>query len=146
MASDNWRSRQSGFDLVAKKEMSERRPPPNRRPGKTLKIRAGDDANDTLVHLTVNYYPDTGAPCEMFMAGPKPGSMLSHVLDDVAVIISVALQYGVPVAALERSLARVPAHTLIPSELADPRRPAETRPASVVGAAMRVLMGDLPDE
>lgn len=116
--------------------------PPNRRLGYTTRVKVGD----VTAHLTVNFDPTIGQPCELFIAGPKPGSAVAVLLEDAATAISVALQHGTPANALARSLARVPSGRLSPSDLADPSQPMPTQPASVLGAALiwlARLTGDL---
>jgi len=69
----------------------------------------------------------------------KPGSPFHYLLEDLAVLISVAVQSGVPVEALAKSLARVPA----PLTAAEIDTPAMTRaPASLVGAIVDLLVED----
>ena len=66
---------------------------------------------------------------------------MAAILDDASVVISVALQHGVPVAALAKSVARLPSAPLTPSDLADPAGPRHTNPASIIGAALDLLQG-----
>lgn len=54
-------------------------------------------------------FDDEARPREVFVTGPKEGSDLAHLLADLCVIVSVALQHDVPLAALRKSLGRVPA-------------------------------------
>ncbi len=49
-------------------------------------------------------FDDCGRPREVFMAAGKEGSLLNAMLADAAVAISVALQSGVPAAALAKSV------------------------------------------
>ena len=62
----------------------------------------------------------------MFLAGGKTGSSLDFMLADVSVVISIALKYGIPPAALARVL-RASRRRLM-----DPR----PKPASIVGATI----------
>lgn len=48
-------------------------------------------------YLTVGFYPD-GQVCEVFIKVAKTGSTLQGVLDGMAIMISHALQYGMPLA------------------------------------------------
>lgn len=57
--------------------------------------------------LTVGYDP-AGAPKEVFVDGHREGSDMQALLSDVAVLVSIALQHGVPPAELAKSLATVP--------------------------------------
>ena len=67
------------------------------------------DTRDSLTHkfsisghegyLTAGIYPD-GSPGEVFIKMAKQGSTVSGLVDTIAVLISVALQYGVPLESL----------------------------------------------
>ena len=67
------------------------------------------DTRDSVTHkfsisghegyLTVGLYPD-GNPGEVFIKMAKQGSTVSGLVDTIAVLISVALQYGVPLESL----------------------------------------------
>lgn len=99
---------------------------PSRRPCATARIGAGG----TWAHATVGYDPSSGAPREIFLspaAGRHGGSALDALCDDVAVLVSVALQHGVPVSALAHSVARLP---------------DGGGPASLVGAALDLLAAE----
>ena len=50
-------------------------------------------------YITVGFYDD-GRPGEVFIKISKHGSTISGLLDTIAVLTSLALQYGVPVEAL----------------------------------------------
>jgi len=50
-------------------------------------------------YLHVGLYPD-GSPGEVFITGTKQGSTINGLMDAVAVLTSIALQYGVPVESL----------------------------------------------
>ncbi len=106
---------------------------PNRRPSETLELQ--------LPHATVTacvgFDPADGRPRELFLSGDKDGTEMAAILDDTSVVISVALQYGIPAAALAKSVARIPATPLVPTDLAT--APAHTAPASVIGAALDLL-------
>lgn len=78
---------------------------PNRREQFTETIVVRNKAYDA----SVGFDPHSGQPKELFFAGAKEGSEMAAVLADAAVIVSVALQCGVPAAKLARSLAREPA-------------------------------------
>jgi len=51
-------------------------------------------------YLTVNFYPDTLKPGEVFIIIASTGSVISGFVDALALTISVALQYGVPIEVL----------------------------------------------
>ena len=67
------------------------------------------DTRDSVTHkfsisghegyLTAGLYPD-GSPGEVFIKMAKQGSTVSGLVDTIAVLISVALQYGVPLESL----------------------------------------------
>jgi ribonucleoside-diphosphate reductase alpha chain len=52
-------------------------------------------------YITVGFYDD-GRPGEVFVKIAKHGSTISGLVDTIAVLTSMALQYGVPVEALAR--------------------------------------------
>ena len=105
-----------------------RRPLPNRRPNRTETIQwAGSNGHVTTYTITTGFRLD-GTPAEIFCDGAKIGSEMRLLLQDVAVIVSLALQFGIAPADLSRSLARVPVSK------------TESAPASIIGAICEVLM------
>lgn len=52
-------------------------------------------------YITVGFYED-GRPGEVFVKIAKHGSTISGLLDTIAVLTSLALQYGVPIEVLAR--------------------------------------------
>ncbi len=64
---------------------------PDERESITHKFRVGDQDG----YLTVGLYPD-GRPGELFVKINKEGSTVSGLMDAVAKVASIALQYGVP--------------------------------------------------
>jgi ribonucleoside-diphosphate reductase alpha chain len=52
-------------------------------------------------YITVGFYDD-GRPGEVFVKISKHGSTISGLLDTIAVLTSLALQYGVPIETLAR--------------------------------------------
>lgn len=86
--------------------MTARQRLPNRRCAATRELAWGQHH----FSVTVGFDMDTGAVREVFVAdGGRSGTDLQNTLQDACVVVSVALQYGVPVEALTRSLGRVPA-------------------------------------
>lgn len=78
-----------------------RRPLPARREALTTKFELG-----TLKwHMTWSSYPD-GAPAEVFLSAGKSGDLLRWMSNDAAVVLSIALQYGVPPGVLRAALIR----------------------------------------
>jgi ribonucleoside-diphosphate reductase alpha chain len=55
-------------------------------------------------YLTVGVFPD-GTPGEMFITMSKEGSTIGGLMDSVAALTSMSLQYGVPLEALVRKFA-----------------------------------------
>ena len=106
---------------------------PNRRPShvETLEV------DGQTFTACVGFDPDTGRACELFLDAPKRDSMFGAMLADAAVVISVALQHGVPAAALARSIGRLPVNPVTPADLENPG-PGRV-PASPIGAALDLL-------
>jgi hypothetical protein len=82
-------------------------------------------------HLTVSasYYPDTGRIGEVFADADKGGQMQA-TLSDACTLISIALQHGITVADLSKSMAEAP-------DLM--RGKGHTLPASPIGAILNAL-------
>ena len=55
-------------------------------------------------HVSFGLDPRNGALGEVFIKGSKIGSDMEMLLDDASVVLSLALQYGVPVDQLVHSL------------------------------------------
>ena len=108
---------------------------PSRRPSETRTLEVAGQA----FRATIGFDPKDGQPRELFLSGGKSGSMLDALLGDVAVVVSVALQHGVPATALAKSISRVPVSPLAPTDLATAMSPKHTAPASVIGAALDLL-------
>ena len=106
---------------------------PNRRPAHTEALEVAGQA----FTATVGFNPETGQPLELFLTAGKEGSMLNALLADAAVVISVALQHGVPAAALAKSVGRLPAGPVAPAGL--DHAPGQKVPASPIGAALDLL-------
>ncbi len=107
---------------------------PNRRPAviETLEVEGQS------VEVTIGLAPESAAVREVFLVAGKEGSMLNSLLADAAVVISVALQHGVPPAALSKSVGRLPNSSIAPADL-DRLQPGR-RPASLIGAALDELL------
>ncbi len=106
---------------------------PNRRPAHTEALEVAGQA----FTATVGFDPDTGRACEMFLDAPKRDSMFGAMLNDAAVVISVALQSGVPAAALAKSVGRLPASPVAPVDL--DHAPGQKVPSSPNCAALDLL-------
>ena len=101
-----------------------RRRLPNRRPAVTEEIGVGNMRLTATIGLDA-----TGPPAEIFLSGAKDGSGLAAILADAAVMISIALQHGIPAAVLGKSISRLPESLTGPA----------TAPASPIGAALDLL-------
>lgn len=77
-------------------------------------------SNATVI-ATVGLDPNNFKPRELFLTGVKTGADMAAILDDVSVVISVALQHGIT--------AREMAHSVSPGH------------ASVLGAALELIAG-----
>ncbi len=106
---------------------------PNRRPCHTEAL----EVDGQLFTASIGFDPETKQPREVFLSGGKQGTMLDALLEDAAVAISVALQHGVPVASLAKSVGRLPAGPVVPAEL--DRAPGQKVPASPIGAALDLV-------
>lgn len=62
---------------------------------------------DRDYRVCVGFYSD-GAVGEVFIDGPKEGSEIDVLLDDAAILASLALQHGVPAETLAKSMSRLP--------------------------------------
>lgn len=72
---------------------------PKRRRGFTQSARVGGHR----VHLTVNTYPD-GRIGEVFLEMHKEGAPMRGVCNALAILISLALQHGIPVETIAKAL------------------------------------------
>ena len=107
---------------------------PNRRPSHTETLQVDGQAFTATVG-----FDEYGRPREVFMTAGKEGSMLNALLADAAVVISIALQHGIPAAALAKSIGRLPAGPVAPADLEGLR--SRRVPASPIGAALDLLRG-----
>ncbi len=118
-----------------------RRHLPDEREAVTHKFRVGDQEG----YLTVGMFPD-GKPGEVFMKMAKEGSTVSGLMDAVAMLTSVALQYGV---SLEQLAAKLEETRFEPYGVtANPEIPFATSVLDYVFRWMRLHFGieaSLPD-
>lgn len=111
----------------------ERRRLPNRRPAETRNVAI----NGMCLTATIGF--DTaGHPAEVFLSGAKDGSTMAAILDDASVVISVALQHGIPAAALAKSVSRLPVTALAPPYRRNRQNSAAA--ASMIGAALDLIV------
>ncbi len=102
--------------------MGERRRLPNRRWCSTQELHH----LGTAYHVTIAVYAD-GQPGEVFIEGAKIGSAMSHLVHEVAVLISIAMQYQVPVPVMAAAVARVG---------------VDGAPHSIAGAVLDLIIGE----
>lgn len=76
---------------------------PDERPAITHKFRIGGSDG----YITCGLYPDTGKLGEIFVNVSKEGSALSGFADALATVLSIAIQYGVPVKEYVRKLSHL---------------------------------------
>jgi len=96
----------------------------NRRPSATIEVWWTSGAGSYAFSVSVGYDVATGQVLEVFYAdGMKEGTDLRHVAQDACVLISLALQHGVSLDTLGKSLAS----------------DASGTPASLVGAIVAML-------
>jgi len=83
--------------------MSARHTLPNRRAGFTFEMKHG--GQNTPFQVTVGLYPD-GRIGEVFISGGKSGSAFEAVARDGAVLLSIALQYHIPLDVMRHAITR----------------------------------------
>jgi hypothetical protein len=76
---------------------------PQRRSSETFNMKFAHQ-NDEFV-VTVGYYED-GRIGEVFINGPKSGTGMSDITRDGAVLMSLALQHGVPLSTMRHAISR----------------------------------------
>lgn len=96
---------------------------PDRRPCERIDL----DYDGRRYHLDFGLEPGSGRVLEVFIAAPsgQSGSRADQLAADAATLISIALQHGVPVETMRRSIARV-----------------EGRAATIIGASLDALAAE----
>lgn len=79
-----------------------RRRLPDTRDSKTHKFSIGGHEG----YMHVGFYED-GTPGEVFLSMSKQGSVIAGLIDSIAILISVSLQYGVPLESLVNKFSHV---------------------------------------
>lgn len=102
-----------------------RQPLPTRRPS----LFSDVDWEGHRLTVSASFYPDTGRLGEVFADAEKGGQMQA-TLSDACTLISIALQNGITVADLSKSMAEAP-------DLM--RGKGHTLPASPIGAILKAL-------
>src|SRR6476620_4399082 len=92
-----------------------RRTLPQRRAAETFDMRFWNQ----LFTVTVGFYPD-GTPGEVFIDGCKTGNDIESIARDAAVLLSLALEHGVPPETIRHAVTRG----------------ASEEPASILGAVV----------
>jgi hypothetical protein len=81
--------------------MSERAILSQRRAAQTFDLRHGKN----VFEVTVGFYPNS-AIGEVFVTGGKTGSDMEAVCRDAAVLLSIAIQYGIPLSTIRGAITR----------------------------------------
>ena len=102
--------------------MTERQALPMKRGCETFEIEFGGLSKCHTV--TVGYYPD-GRPGEVFINGGKSGELVEAIARDGAVLVSMCLQYGVPLDTIKHALTR----------------DGQDQPQSIIGVVVDRLIG-----
>lgn len=103
-------------------ERRQRKRLPDLRGGLTHKfiLGAADDPERLRGYLTVNVFPDTGQPGELFLKLHNVGSLAHGMAEALAIMVSVALQHGVP---LSKVVEKLKGHRFAPYGLTGAREP-----------------------
>jgi hypothetical protein len=80
-----------------------RQPLPQRRASETFALRHGGKA--ATFHVTLGYYAD-GRVGEVFIDGGKSGTEVEANVRDTAILVSLALQHGAPLATMRNAITR----------------------------------------
>jgi hypothetical protein len=105
-----------------------RRVLPPRRYAETFLLSHG--AQRTEFAITVGYYEPDVTPAEVFISGAKAGSEVEAVARDGAVLLSIALQYGVPLEIIKNSITRN----------------EDGRPSTIVGKVIEAMTEAIADQ
>lgn len=76
---------------------------PDERTGVVYRAKIGAGKESLKFYITPGCYPD-GRVGEIFVVAEKEGSYVSGLLDAFATVVSIALQYGVPLEKLTKKL------------------------------------------
>lgn len=112
---------------------------PNRRlsVGYEIAVKIGGDRERTI-RVMVGF-AENGQVKEVFINDAKEGQDLGRIFDDLAIIVSLALQHGITPEALAKSMSRLPYEPLKPHELDPGMAPPHRRPASIVGEIIDLI-------
>jgi hypothetical protein len=101
--------------------MPDRRTLPLRRAVQTFDLHHAEQA----YQVSVGYFDDL-TPAEVFVNGAKVGSGVEAIARDAAVLLSISMQYGVPLKVLGGAITR----------------DAAGHPSSIIGAVVDKLLED----
>lgn len=124
---------------VVESEVARRYRLPNRRRSVVyeLAVKIGAD-RERVIRVMLGFAED-GHVKEVFISDPKEGQDLSLIFDDLAIVISLALQHGITPQALAKSMSRLPSEPLKPHQLDPGTAPALRDPASIVGEIVDLI-------
>ena len=101
--------------------IAERERLPNRRYAETFDLRHGDE-RPTTYRITVGYFAP-GRPAEVFVTAPHVGSSQEAVARDGAILLSLAMQFGIPLDVVAGAITRE----------------QDGRPSTIIGAVIDQL-------
>lgn len=78
-----------------------------RLPDRRANVSVGIHTQGAAGRATWGFYAD-GRPAELFLDVGKPGSGMAEAARDAALVLSIALQHGVPLAEIAAALSRDP--------------------------------------
>jgi hypothetical protein len=100
---------------------------PQRRRSESFNLNWGGFKQDYAI--TIGYYDD-GRIGEVFITGAKSGTPVESIARDSAVVLSIALQYGVDLETVSKAITR----------------DAQGSPQTIVGVVIDKLLGEKHDE
>lgn len=105
----------------------------NRLPNRRRLVRHHLKVGEQTYAVDIGLSP-LARPTELFITGPAAGSELAAITHDIATVISIALQHGVPPAVLAKSVARQPGRLTEKLEMG-----LVEDPATIIGAVLDLL-------
>lgn len=85
--------------------MTERRRLPLRRVVQTFELHHKTETTDQAYQVSVGYYDDM-TPAEVFVTGAKVGSAIEAVARDAAILLSLGMQFGVPLDVIQNAMTK----------------------------------------
>jgi hypothetical protein len=104
--------------------MNERQTLPARRRNETFELVHGE--HRTPFKVTVGFFANSDQPAEVFITGAKTGSSFEAIARDGAIMLSLALQYHIPLDTIRHAITR----------------DTDGKPSTIVGAVVDRLHGD----